>query len=252
MNQKEQKKLESELRGMSCFRSVIFKWKSSIESTSDEIKKTIGLEPCQVVMSQHQTAGRGQFDRVWVSEKSQGLLFSFSGLETDFAFPLSLKAAIAVSQALKSFGINDFWLKWPNDIWHSNAKLGGILTETSVSGKRQEYIIGVGINVMPLNHKSIVSADLSNLGFRKRPEELLVSILSKWCDICQASPEQLCALWTDYAGRFWHIVYKLYNNSNEFETVCPVKLTETGELVVFEKRTKKTRLLSSGSLVPVF
>ena len=61
---------------------------------------------------------------------------------------MSLAAGIAVAEALQGLGVSDLWLKWPNDIYRGNGKLGGLLVE--VSGEANgpcQAIIGLGLNV---------------------------------------------------------------------------------------------------------
>lgn len=55
---------------------------------------------------------------------------------------------VAVIRALKIHGISDVGLKWPNDIYWQQRKLGGILVE--VSGESEgpcHAVIGLGLNL---------------------------------------------------------------------------------------------------------
>ena len=51
-----------------------------INSTNDYLKKNnlAGQQPFQVVIAEHQTAGRGQYGKKWVSEKNKGLWMSLA------------------------------------------------------------------------------------------------------------------------------------------------------------------------------
>ena len=56
---------------------------------------------------------------------------------------LSLAVGVSVAQSLHPA----LRLKWPNDIWLQDRKLGGILIETGSFGDVRYVVIGVGINI---------------------------------------------------------------------------------------------------------
>jgi BirA family biotin operon repressor/biotin-[acetyl-CoA-carboxylase] ligase len=61
---------------------------------------------------------------------------------------LSLGVGVAVSRALTRAGAAGIMLKWPNDIWFEDRKLGGVLIELRAeAGGPAHVVIGVGINV---------------------------------------------------------------------------------------------------------
>jgi len=102
-----------------------------------------------VIACEHQTAGRGRRGRTWVSEGGGSLAFSllwrFGRRNGPAALSgLSLSVAVAVAQSLEQMGFAGIALKWPNDLLHDGAKLGGILVEVSAPGNA---IIGIGLNV---------------------------------------------------------------------------------------------------------
>ena len=105
----------------------------------------------QAVLAEHQTAGRGRQGRRWFSPRKAGLCLSLS-----YTFErnpgniscLTLAAGVAVLQGLESLGAKNLRLKWPNDIYAGNAKLGGILTDAqTASGGRITMTCGVGLNI---------------------------------------------------------------------------------------------------------
>lgn len=104
-----------------------------------------------VVTAEQQSAGRGRRGRRWVSPFGRNIYLSVlwdfeqgaSALEG-----LSLAVGVAVVRALEQQGIGGTELKWPNDILHNRAKLGGILLEMSGDAAGAcRAIVGVGINV---------------------------------------------------------------------------------------------------------
>jgi BirA family biotin operon repressor/biotin-[acetyl-CoA-carboxylase] ligase len=61
---------------------------------------------------------------------------------------LSLGVGVAVSRALARAGAGGISLKWPNDIWFRDRKLGGVLIELRAeAGGPAHVVIGVGLNV---------------------------------------------------------------------------------------------------------
>jgi BirA family biotin operon repressor/biotin-[acetyl-CoA-carboxylase] ligase len=56
---------------------------------------------------------------------------------------LSLAVGLSLAESLGS----DIQLKWPNDLWRQQRKLGGILIEAASQGGQSYAVIGVGLNV---------------------------------------------------------------------------------------------------------
>jgi BirA family transcriptional regulator, biotin operon repressor / biotin---[acetyl-CoA-carboxylase] ligase len=121
-----------------------------LDSTNSELMRRARsgrLEPTLLVAEQ-QTAGRGRLGRAWHSRAGDALTFSL-GLPLAPAqwAGLSLAVGVAVADALHP----DLRLKWPNDLWLGDRKLGGILIETaSTAGADTRYaVVGIGLNIAP-------------------------------------------------------------------------------------------------------
>lgn len=103
-----------------------------------------------LVLANEQTAGRGRGGKSWASEPGAGIWLTMierptdpSGLEV-----LSLRAGLAAAEALDRFAAEPIRLKWPNDLYIEEAKLGGILVEARWRERSVEWIaIGLGVNV---------------------------------------------------------------------------------------------------------
>ena len=135
-----------------------------IDSTNSELMRRARagqLDPILLV-AERQTAGRGRLGRSWYSGGTQAdgtptdgapaLTFSLGlQLVPQSWAGLSLAVGISVAQSLHP----ELRLKWPNDIWLNDRKLGGILIETVASTSKataheQRYaVIGIGINIGP-------------------------------------------------------------------------------------------------------
>lgn len=123
-----------------------------LDSTSSELaRRTASLPDRSFVFADWQRAGRGRRGRQWLSPPAANLQFScLKRFAAGYASlsGLSLVAGIAVARALEDCGVPGVALKWPNDLVHDDAKLGGILVE--LGGEFMgpcHAIIGVGLNV---------------------------------------------------------------------------------------------------------
>jgi len=103
-----------------------------------------------VVVASRQTMGRGRLGRLWVSPKgniSMSILLRPTLRPAELRL-LTLSVAVSCAQALKKVTGVHIGIKWPNDLMVSGRKLGGILTETKLRGKRVIFVVvGIGINV---------------------------------------------------------------------------------------------------------
>jgi len=104
-----------------------------------------------VFLAYEQTTGRGQLKNVWESEPGQNLLFSIvlypDFLEIRRQFMLSKVVTLGIYKALNKY-VDSLKIKWPNDIYAGNQKLGGILIENSImNGLLKSSVVGIGLNV---------------------------------------------------------------------------------------------------------
>lgn len=109
-----------------------------------------GAPSGRVIVTERQTAGRGSRGRSWLAAPQSSLTFSLlwrfdCGL--DGLSGLSLAVGVAVVHALEACGAAGVALKWPNDILHGNAKLGGILVELQSEPGCALAVIGIGLNL---------------------------------------------------------------------------------------------------------
>jgi BirA family biotin operon repressor/biotin-[acetyl-CoA-carboxylase] ligase len=96
-----------------------------------------------VVITDHQTAGRGRVGRVWEGFARQQLTFSLILRPAFAANWLMMASALAVSEAITRVTGLTPAIKWPNDVLVGGKKACGILIETS----SEIAVIGIGVNV---------------------------------------------------------------------------------------------------------
>ena len=127
------------------------------------------------VMAESQTKGKGQRGNSWESESGKNLTFSTvlypTALEASKQFILSMLAALSCHEALSNY-TDGFSIKWPNDIYWKDKKIGGILIENGLEGKYiTQCIIGIGLNINqeafhsdapnPVSLKQIIGAEVN-------------------------------------------------------------------------------------------
>jgi BirA family transcriptional regulator, biotin operon repressor / biotin---[acetyl-CoA-carboxylase] ligase len=103
-----------------------------------------------LILADSQTAGRGRSGRTWTSEKGAGIWLTVieRPTDTDALEVLSLRVGLALAPALDVYSDDTVLLKWPNDLYIADRKLGGILSEARWRDGTPEWVaIGVGINV---------------------------------------------------------------------------------------------------------
>jgi len=131
---------------------------SSVDSTNTWLQsQPPELWHRHIVLSDCQTAGRGQRGRGWVSPPgcniylTIGWLFDATKNGGEVELPLqSLPLAIAVmaARSMDLCGVNGVGIKWPNDLTIASRKMAGILVETRVRADQKVAVFaGIGVNV---------------------------------------------------------------------------------------------------------
>lgn len=123
-----------------------------INSTSSYLKENYDkYDNLTFVSADYQDKGHGRNNRVWFSEKGKNLLFSVLIKDGDLfskASDLSLASSVCVYKVLKTIGLENVSIKWPNDVYVNDKKIAGILLESVSYGKGIEaLVVGIGINV---------------------------------------------------------------------------------------------------------
>lgn len=96
-----------------------------------------------------QTAGRGLAQNSWESDAGKNLLMStliFPQIPAAEQFKVNMLYVRGIYELLSQFqGIK---IKWSNDIYYNDRKLGGILIEHGIEGEHIKYsICGIGLNI---------------------------------------------------------------------------------------------------------
>ncbi len=121
----------------------------SVDSTQKYLKELIKENkislPCAVVANS-QTDGIGSRGNSWSGVKNN-LFLSFAIPLKDLPKDLKLESAsiyfsYILKETLEEFG-SSVWLKWPNDFYINDKKVGGMITNLI----KESLVCGVGINI---------------------------------------------------------------------------------------------------------
>ncbi|HLF26233.1 MAG TPA: biotin--[acetyl-CoA-carboxylase] ligase [Anaerolineae bacterium] len=152
-----------------------------------------------LVVTDDQTAGRGRLNRTWYMPPCAALAFSIlvrPDLAALHANRLTMLAGLAAAEGIEQATGLAIHLKWPNDVIvmkheeSSMKKVGGILTESSISGEQIDYaVVGIGLNV--------------NVDFADQPE-LAETATSLWLELSHPVDrlKVLAAVVACFAARF--------------------------------------------------
>ena len=127
--------------------------KQTTTSTNDDVRE-IALSGVKTVLvcSETQTQGRGQHQREWVSPAGNIYLSTLLETRTPLDGRLALEIALNILQMPSLKGLTGLQIKWPNDLYSSQGKWGGILVEPI---SPQQAIVGIGINLFPVAEQNI-------------------------------------------------------------------------------------------------
>ncbi len=199
-----------------------------------------------IVTARRQTAGRGQRGNRWENSGIEGenLLFSLvlepSHVRAEHQFLISMMAALAASDAIEAVtqGGVRCAVKWPNDLYVRDRKVGGILIEHSLQGEfLTRSVVGIGVNVGQrefdpgLPNPTSLALELG--GSAPGPEVLLEAFCNAF-ERRYAMPEE--ELYGDYMARLWRRdgFYPYQEPRGPFEATIRGVNPHTGELTLVD------------------
>lgn len=131
----------------------LIEWVEEIDSTNSELLRRAAAGTAQVpqaLVAARQTVGRGRAGRRWIApgsvQNAENLCLSMTlavAVPLAELAPLTLALGVAARRVLPKIQ-----LKWPNDLFLSGKKIGGILVEVvNSSPKVCTVVAGIGINL---------------------------------------------------------------------------------------------------------
>lgn len=186
----------------------------STASTNSYLSKMAMMLPGgTVIHTLEQTAGRGQRGNSWESAPGKNVQFSMllkkPAVPVASQFYISEAVSLAVVETLEQYA-SGFSIKWPNDIYHYDKKICGMLIEHSIMGTAINHsIAGVGINV---NQEQFISdapnpVSLINiLGHETPTDEILHKVceaIEKRCSFDTYTESDFKALHNEYMSHMY-------------------------------------------------
>jgi BirA family transcriptional regulator, biotin operon repressor / biotin---[acetyl-CoA-carboxylase] ligase len=117
-------------------------------SSTNDLASEFGNDPSQTgnaVLAARQTAGRGQYGRIWQAPAGSSVLLSISlqpPAECRSPAVLTAWAAVSICELVANVTGEQARIKWPNDVLVRERKICGVLIEQSRS-----IVAGIGLNV---------------------------------------------------------------------------------------------------------
>lgn len=195
-----------------------------------------------VVSTDNQTEGRGQYGNQWQSEAYQNLAFSvilYPRIPINEQFYLSKITSIACVEALNSITNLDFQIKWPNDIYFKNKKVGGLLIENQIIGEQiGNSVVGIGINLNQEKFEGLPQASsiyllVRYLLNRKKCLEIILEHLDVWyLKLKQGKFQTIDQSYYSYLMGFQELISYMENGTKKTGKLKGVN--KTGQLLVEE------------------
>lgn len=126
----------------------------SIASTNTVLLERPGPKSgaSEVLLAEHQSAGRGRRGRAWLAPPGGALCLSLSWMFREVPpdlGALGLVIGVCALRTLVALGVMNARLKWPNDLLLGERKLGGVLIDLRAESAGPAYVvIGIGLNVI--------------------------------------------------------------------------------------------------------
>ena len=193
-----------------------------------------------VVFTHEQTKGKGQRDKVWISQRDQNIAMSVvmePALPPSELFLFSMMTAVSICEFLQNFAKDDIKIKWPNDIYWRDRKAAGILIENLWQGNEwKSAVVGIGINVnqTDFGELSARAVSLREMGGRNFEPIVLAKDL---CTILEKNFRSLgvsaAAMIDEYKAQLYkrNETVRLKKGSRIFEAIIK-DVSMNGELIV--------------------
>lgn len=140
----------------------------SIDSTNREARRLIQTQNPALpfwVVADFQTHGKGHGLNTWESPAGENLTATLvcqvASLQAADQFLLSQAVSLGVLDFLHLF-VEEARIKWPNDLYVGDQKIGGLLIEHDISGASiSRSLIGIGININQLSFSNALPNPVS-------------------------------------------------------------------------------------------
>ena len=141
----------------------------AVDSTNTRMvakAQSASVDGC-VWLAELQTAGRGRRGRRWLTPFARNIALTLGCAASQSPSQLgglSLAVGLAVAHLLQGEGVANAAVKWPNDIYIGDAKVGGVLIEVVTRAAACDCIIGIGLNLdLPKSARADIDQKVTDL-----------------------------------------------------------------------------------------
>jgi BirA family transcriptional regulator, biotin operon repressor / biotin---[acetyl-CoA-carboxylase] ligase len=259
-----------------------------VDSTNNYAQQHFAALPDRsLITAQHQTKGKGRGGKTWISLCTSNLYTSYIMKNIPFlpckaSWIGGLAALYTIREIIKQHTLKplysskshidikpqnllpkahnknrlidtDYWIKWPNDIYHKTKKISGILCESSLGQNNQVngVIIGIGMNIN-MSKQELEKIDkpatsiLVETGTSTEIESainILIANLNKLYDeISAGNIDSIFELWKKENALIGNSVEILLDNNVLDAKVLDIE--NSGQLVVVDKNANIHKIYS--------
>jgi BirA family biotin operon repressor/biotin-[acetyl-CoA-carboxylase] ligase len=138
----------------------------STNTLAAELGQKVETPEGTVVITDHQTAGRGQRGNTWEAHPGKNLTFSLilkpGFLAAKDQFQLNEAISVGIAHYIACRVVRNVAIKWPNDILVQDKKVCGILIENHINSESISCsIVGIGLNI---NQQSFIEPSAESIG----------------------------------------------------------------------------------------
>jgi BirA family biotin operon repressor/biotin-[acetyl-CoA-carboxylase] ligase len=207
-----------------------------------------------VIIAEEQTGGLGRLGRSWVSPVG-GVWFTIvlkPDIPIDRVFMVTMAGSVAVARAIRREYDLGALIKWPNDIYIGDKKVGGLLLELFAEADQIHYCllgIGVDVNISPGELggvKNSATSISSEMGHNVDRAVFLARVLkefeSRYLLIESGEYDAITREWKSFSSTLEHRV-KISTMKATFEGEA-IDIDEFGALLIRKDNGKVERVIA--------
>ncbi len=215
-------------------------------STMDVAKEMLkdGAIEGTTIFVEEQTQGRGRTGKEWSCKKGKGLLLTVilrPAIQPEKSYFLMVFTAVAIVKTIRDMFKLPVEIDWPNDLVINKKKLGGVIVEAqNHTGKSNDYIVGIGINVNLKKHElpEHIDQPATSLTIEKETfidrtnfaRALLQNLDSWYLTLKEERYDHIVEQWQEFCVNIGRRV-KIRNAKKEFAGIF-LGISNNGELIL--------------------
>lgn len=211
------------------------------------------------ISASQQTKGKGRFNRVWISTKSENVYLSLilKPEKKDYLPNLTQYLSVVTAKILETYGVTPE-IKWPNDVLVNRKKICGILSEGVLEkNKLKGIVLGIGIN-LNMDRSTIDSIDRpatslnleTNAGIDKDLflHKLIEEFFKDYENVITHGFEYFKQDYLKYVKFLNKEIFIQQRDGSEKIQYTAKNIDDNGNLIVVDK-TNKEKIIFSGDLI---